>query len=69
MPNSKKITFKKGIDKIHFPVFGEIEGESIKAIRKIQKLGLPKHSRISFVRDICYKKGLEYDMTEVIIEK
>ena len=64
----KKLTWKKGIKTIHIPIYTEISGESIKAIEKVAKT-TPKFSTIKFVRTICLKKNLEYDLTEVIIEK
>jgi len=66
----KKIVFKKGITAIHFPITAEFRGESEKAIKKLYSTYvIPKHTKIIFKRELCFKKGLEYDTTEVIIEK
>lgn len=70
MKKKTKIKFENGITKIHMPTMAETGGESMKAMRKMHAYyKLPQHSRITFQRSICLTKGLESDLTEVIIEK
>ena len=66
----KEVKFKKGIRHISFPIMPEIEGESIRTLRDfIKKYKLPKYMSIEFKRSISVKKGYEYDLTEIILNK
>ena len=62
-----KMKFPKGVKMVHIPIFPEIEGESIRNIREYLKDN--KCSQIEFLRTISFKKGLEYDLTEIILTK
>lgn len=66
----KKLRFPKGVTSIKFPTVPEIEGESIKAMRKVwNEHKLPKNCKLIFKRTISTKPNYGYDLTEVIVEK
>lgn len=65
-----KITFKKGIKRINFPVHSSYAGEMLQKITEIQtKYSLPKYRKIGIERIICVDKQVQYDITQVFIEK
>ena len=60
---TEKIGFKRGINRINFPIL--YPGDFRDEIAKINKLKLPKYSVIGF--EARYHK--DFDMFEVFIEK
>lgn len=66
----EKFKFGKGIKTVHIPIMAKIEGESIRQMRRvIGKYEMPKSYIVKFVHTITIGKKLNYELTEIIIEK
>ena len=68
--STKKIKFRKNINRINFPIFPDINGETELRLKEfLKRKDLPKFKVFGIERRINLDKKHGYDLTDIYIEK